>query len=92
MTQPLQPQVAAIGSASSDPALDYMIRHNMPISIEEYLDYIFPEEVPEDISLAEVIPRELWFDENNVEPPTGANLASQTRPPGPVLSAASGPL
>lgn len=78
---PVQPSVAPIGSASSDPALDYMIRHGMQISVDDYLDYIFPDEVPDDISLAEVIPKELWFSEDQVEPPTQANLAGQNLQP-----------
>jgi hypothetical protein len=70
-----------IGSASSDPALDYMIRHGMEISVDEYLDYIFPGEIPEDISLAEVVPRELWFSEDHVVDPTVSSLVGQSRQP-----------
>ncbi len=90
MSELLRPSVAPEGSASSDPALDYMIRHGMPISVDDYLDYIFPEEVPEDISLAEVIPKELWFSEDQVEPPTGANPVRQTRQPDARSLRASG--
>ena len=53
---PVQPPVAPVGSAHSDVALDYMLRHNYDITIDSYLSLIYPEGVPEGVSLYEVLP------------------------------------
>jgi len=62
VTQPIQvPQRQLVeGAASKDPVLDYMIQMGMPISIQSYLEFNYPDGVPDDITLADVLPNELY--------------------------------
>jgi len=52
-------QISAIGSAHADPVLDYMIRHKMELSADVYLAYAYPDGVPEDTDLQQILPTEL---------------------------------
>lgn len=51
---------APIGSAHDDVVLDYMIRHGKDLTADVYLAYSYPDGVPSDIDLYEVLPEELW--------------------------------
>ncbi len=52
-------QKATIGSAHADPVLDYMIRNNMELSIDVYLAYAYPDGVPANVTVSDIIPTEL---------------------------------